>query len=139
MLTQLKAFAASLLIAGSLAVAPAAFAQVTGTTGAVGATADLQQNKNCTDWQIANGFCQTSVRETVRKVLNFALIFLSLVVTGFLIYGGYLYVTAGANEDNTGKAKNIITYSAIGIVMIFFSFAIVNTLITGLNAAGTNQ
>ena len=49
-----------------------------------------------------------------------------------VIYGGVLYVTAAGNDDQVGKAKNVILYAVIGIVVILLSFALVNTVI--LNA-----
>ena len=35
-------------------------------------------------------------------------------------------VTAGGNEEQIAKAKKIITYAVIGLIIIILSFAIVN-------------
>jgi len=86
---------------------------------------------------------ETSLRKFIQTWVNFFLGFLSLVAMVFLVYAGFLYVTAGGDDDQTGKAKNIILYTVIGIVVIFAAYAIVNTLIsygptsTDVNPDGT--
>ena len=76
----------------------------------------------------------SSARALARTIVNFFLFFLGLVATIMVIYGGVLYVTAAGNDDQVGKAKNVILYAIIGIVVILLSFALVNTVILG---AGT--
>jgi len=53
-----------------------------------------------------------------------------------IIYGGFLYVSAAGNDEKIGKAKKIIMYAIVGIIVILLSFAIVNTvLVAGTGAA----
>ena len=70
----------------------------------------------------------TSLRQFILNVTNFALSFLGIIAVIMIIYAGYLYVTAGGGEG-AEKAKKIILYAAIGIIVILVSFALVNTLI----------
>jgi hypothetical protein len=59
----------------------------------------------------------------------------------FIIYAGFLYVTSNGSEEKTGEAKKIILYCLIGIVIIFASFALVNTILgapTGQQVTSTN-
>jgi len=72
---------------------------------------------------------ETSFRRIAKTIVNFFLFFLGLVATVMVIFGGFLYVTSGGNDQNTEKAKKIILYSAIGILLILISFALVNTLL----------
>lgn len=46
-----------------------------------------------------------------------------------IIYAGFLYLTGFANEDSIGKAKNILVWSIIGLILIFMAFAIVSTVV----------
>lgn len=46
-----------------------------------------------------------------------------------LVAGGLMYVLAGDNEEKTGKAKKIVIWSIVGLVIIYGAFAIVNTFI----------
>lgn len=50
--------------------------------------------------------------------------FLTLACVIMAIYAGFLYMTSGSNEDNIKKAKNIIIYIAIGLLLLVLSHAI---------------
>ena len=76
-----------------------------------------------------------SFRNLAKTIVNFFLYFLGFIATVMIIYGGVLYVTSAGNDENVGKAKNILLYAVIGIVVILLSFAIVNTILT----AGTGS
>lgn len=54
---------------------------------------------------------------------------IALIAVIMIIYGGFLYVTAGTNEDNTKKAKSILIYAIIGLAIAILSYAIVNVAI----------
>ncbi len=69
-----------------------------------------------------------SFREALRTIVNYILFFLGIVATIMVIYGGFLYITGGSGEGNE-KAKKILMYAAIGIVVVLISFALVNTLL----------
>ena len=43
---------------------------------------------------------------------------------GLIIYGGFLWMTAGGNEENVGKAKKTIYYAVIGMLIIFAAYSI---------------
>lgn len=71
-----------------------------------------------------------SLREAIIKWTNFFLGFLALIAMVALIFAGFLYVTAGANAEQADKAKKIIVWVVIGILVILLAYALVNTLIT---------
>jgi len=78
----------------------------------------------------------TSARALAQTILNWFLGFLGFIAVAMVIYGGVLYVTSAGEDEKTGKAKKILLYAIIGIIIIFLSFAIVNTVIGG---AGTGD
>jgi hypothetical protein len=80
----------------------------------------------------------TSARVYLVGVLNFALSFLGLLAVAFLIYAGFLYVTAGGDDGQHEKAKKIVIFAAIGILVVLVSYALVNTLIVHA-PAGTDD
>ncbi len=43
----------------------------------------------------------------------------------FIVYGGFQYITAGADEERIRKARRTIRNALIGIVVVLFSYAIV--------------
>ena len=79
---------------------------------------------------------QTGLRGIVLTIVNFFLTFLGLLAVIMVIYGGFLYVSSAGNEENVNKAKKILLYAVLGIVIIIVSFALVNTL---LGAATTER
>lgn len=79
---------------------------------------------------------QTGLRGIVLTIVNFFLTFLGLLAVIMVIYGGFLYVSSAGNEENVNKAKKILLYAVIGVVVIIVSFALVNTL---LGAAGRER
>lgn len=78
------------------------------------------------------------IKELAKKILNFVLTFLAFIAVAFIIYGGFLYVGSGGNDENTGKAKKIIINAIIGIIIIFSSFAIVNTVLKAPQGASSS-
>ncbi|MFA6023929.1 MAG: hypothetical protein WC777_01800 [Candidatus Gracilibacteria bacterium] len=69
------------------------------------------------------------LKELIKDILNYFLGFLGFVATVMVIYGGVLYITDGGSDENVGKAKKILMYAAIGIILILISFALVNTIL----------
>jgi cytochrome bd-type quinol oxidase subunit 2 len=74
---------------------------------------------------------ETSIRALILRIVDFFLLFLGLIAVIMIIYGGITYVTAAGNEEKVGKAKKIIMYAIVGIVIVLISFALVNTVIRG--------
>lgn len=63
-------------------------------------------------------------REIVASVIR---ILLGLTGTIFLcltLYAGYLWMTAGGNEDEVTKAKTLLTQSVIGLAIILLAYSI---------------
>ncbi len=72
-----------------------------------------------------------SFRRLGNTIINFFLYFLGFLAVAMVIYGGILYVTSGGEEGQTEKAKKVLLYAIVGIIVILLSFAIVNTVISG--------
>lgn len=69
------------------------------------------------------------------SILSYIVSLLSLVAVGFLIYGGFLIVTAGGADDQMKKGKTIIIQAIAGILLIFLANSIVGWVITKLSIA----
>jgi len=64
--------------------------------------------------------------------INVVKIFLSLLAIIFIIYimwGGFKWMTAGANEDRVKQAKHQIRSAIFGIVIILISYALTELLV----------
>ncbi len=71
------------------------------------------------------GLASTDLVDIAINVVKWALGFVSLVAVSYLIYGGYLWLTAAGNEQRVEKAKQVILQAVIGIVIIILAWAIV--------------
>lgn len=90
------------------------------TTG--GTAPDVTPNTSVTD---VSGF-----KDKIASVADTAIGAIGIIAVIMLVYGGYLYVTAGTNEDNTKKAKSIILYAFIGLAIAILSYVIVNVSVS---------
>jgi hypothetical protein len=79
---------------------------------------------------------ESSFRQIVLNIVNFILYFLGLIAVIMVIYGGITYVISAGNQESVEKAKKIIMYAVIGLIIVLISFALVNTILSG---AGVGQ
>jgi len=74
------------------------------------------------------GLSTASVYEVIRTLLNWLLGIIGvLALVGFVI-SGIMYITAAGDEDRVDKAKAMLTYSIIGIVVALVGLIIVQAL-----------
>jgi len=52
------------------------------------------------------------------------------------IYGGFVMLTSGGNEQKIGSAKKTLAWAAIGLAVIFLSYSILNFIIGALTTGG---
>lgn len=85
------------------------------------------------------GLGQQDLRVTIARVVRAILAFLGIVAFGFMLYGGFTWMTAGGKPDRVESAQKIIVAAAIGLAIIFASFAITNFVISQLVSATTTE
>jgi len=68
--------------------------------------------------------------DVVHNILNLAYFLAGLIAVIVIIIAGITYATSGGNAASMTKAKNMILYSVIGLVVIIAAFAITN-FVTG--------
>ncbi len=73
----------------------------------------------------STGLPSTDIRVIVAKVIKAALGLLGVVVLVLTIYAGFLWMTAGGNEEQITKAKKMMLNSAIGLAIILSAYALV--------------
>lgn len=75
------------------------------------------------------------IRVVIANIIRIALGFLGIITVCLILYGGFLWMTAGGNEETIEKAKKVLTNSIIGLVIILTSFAITQFLISKFSEA----
>ncbi|MSU75162.1 MAG: hypothetical protein EXS55_01465, partial [Candidatus Magasanikbacteria bacterium] len=116
-----------LLLLGSLFVVGLAQAQTL-------PSADLGLNNNV---QNAIGLSATDIRVVVARIIRVALGLLGIVALGLVLYAGFVWMTAGGNEEKIAEAKKILINASIGLAIIFSSYAITSFIINKLVDATT--
>ncbi len=70
----------------------------------------------------------TDISDIILIVSQWIIDIVGAVAVLALIYGGFTYVIAAGNEKEVEKAKEIIKYSIIGLVIVIISFTIVSSV-----------
>lgn len=71
------------------------------------------------------GLPATDIRLIIARVIRVALGFLGVIFLALVIYGGYLWMTAGGNDEKIGEAKKVIINGIVGLIIILSAYAIV--------------
>lgn len=85
--------------------------------------------------QLPGAASNRSLAEIVGLIINALMGVLGTLLVLYLIYGGFLWMTAGGEEKQVEKAKEIIKNSIIGLIVIFLAYGIANFVITALVTA----
>ena len=64
------------------------------------------------------------LQDIIVLVINSVLGLLGVIFLVLIIYAGFLWMTAGGNEDQVGKAKGLLINAIIGVIIIVAAYAI---------------
>ncbi len=81
------------------------------------------------------GLGTADLYSTVIKIVQYVLGLLGLIALIIIGYGGFIWLTAGGNEERVRKAKRIITQAVIGLAIILLAWAIVLFVMQAINNA----
>ncbi len=74
--------------------------------------------QTCSAGQLCNPLKVTTITEFLVAIIDILLIFALPVIIFFIIYSGYLFVTAGGDSGQIEKARGSLTWAIIGGVII---------------------
>lgn len=66
------------------------------------------------------------------SVLGAVYFWMAVVAVGFIIYGGFMYMISAGEPGKLKKAKDVLLYAIIGIVVVMVAFVITNFVIQGV-------
>lgn len=78
------------------------------------------------------GLGTQDIRVTIANIIRVFLGLLGIVSVGLILYGGFVWMTAGGDESKVAQAKKILTNSVIGLVIVLASFSIATFVINSL-------
>jgi len=72
----------------------------------------------------SNSYSKTTLDWVLGDIIYVILSLIGIVFVIFMIYAGYLWMTASGNEQKVDKSKEILKQSIIGLIIILGSYAI---------------
>lgn len=72
------------------------------------------------------------VTNRVENAINVVLGFVGVVAVAVIIIGGIQYITSQGDVAKAARARNVILYGIIGLVICLLAFAIVNLVLKGV-------
>jgi len=78
---------------------------------------------------------QTDLPTMIGTAINYLFGIIGVIFLTIALIGGYLWMTAGGNEEKIGKAKGFIINGINGMIVIFLAYALVYTILFALKSA----
>ncbi len=89
------------------------------------------------------GLCETNTETGfnsnlpyfIGNIIRALLGLLGVLILIFILYGGYLWLVSGGNEQMITKAKGILTSAFIGLIIVLAAMAITTFIMEGITGA----
>lgn len=83
------------------------------------------------------GLGTADLKSTVINIINWILGLLGIIAVVMILYAGFMWMTAGGNEDKVASSKKMISAAVVGLIIILLAWAIVNFVLkTTANVTG---
>ncbi|OGL67009.1 hypothetical protein A2856_00785 [Candidatus Uhrbacteria bacterium RIFCSPHIGHO2_01_FULL_63_20] len=81
---------------------------------------------------LQNPLGSADLRIVIGNVIRVVIGFSGVLALASFIWGGILFLTAAGNEERVKKGKNTLIWASIGLVVLFTSYTLVNTIVSSL-------
>jgi len=88
--------------------------------------------------QVPSELPRDDIATIIVRIVNYVVGLVGIILLVMLIYGGVMYMTSAGSEEQAKKAKSVLTYAIIGIVIIALSFLITQFIVSMLTGGGGN-
>ena len=78
---------------------------------------------------------QTDLPTILGKAINYFFPIIGVIFLTVTLIGGYLWMTAGGNEEKVEKAKKFVMNGINGMIVIFLGYALVFVIVQALSGA----
>ena len=86
--------------------------------------------------EISPSISHATLGDTVLAMVNYFLGFLGFLATLAFVYAGVLWILSGGAEEPLTKAKKIVTYASLGLVVVILSFSAVRFIVSSVPTGG---
>jgi len=88
--------------------------------------------------QVPSELPRDDIATIIVRIIRYVIGLVGIILLVMLIYGGVMYMTSAGNEEQAGKAKQVLTYAIVGIVIVAFSFLITQFIVSALTGSTGN-
>lgn len=81
------------------------------------------------------GLASTDIRIVVARIIRTAFGLLGIIAVSIVLFGGFLWMTSGGEEDKISDAKRLLINGAIGLAIMLSAFAIAQFVLSRLEDA----
>ena len=124
----------ALAIVGVLLSASFAFAQPGGTPGSGPGGTPGSPSGGTVTFPNPLGNNVTSYKDVVANVIQGVLGIVGVAALIIFIYGGIVWMTSLGNSERVKQGRDTLVWGAIGLVVVFASFAVVNLILGALES-----
>lgn len=92
-----------------------------------------QYDTGGTDYQSVStdsGMTTSSIGQIMVNIMNWLMMILGIGAIISFVIAGIMYLTAAGDEGKTEKAKNLMVYAIIALVVALVGYVIVNTVVS---------
>jgi Type IV secretion system pilin len=86
-----------------------------------------------------NDLTTASLETVVGSVIQIFLGLLGLIALVIILYGGYVWMTSGGNEEKVSQAKKILSAGVVGLVIIMVSYVITSFILESVQDSANNS
>ena len=79
-------------------------------------------------------FETSSPADIVGQIIGVVLSLIGVIIFAYLVYGGFLWMTAGGNSKKVEDAQGIIKNTIVGLIVVVSAYAIVSFVLKQLLA-----
>ena len=88
-----------------------------------------QNQTNSSNLSLSNPLGADSVNELIGRVINSVMGIVGSLALLMFVYGGLTWMTSSGSQDKVKKGKDILLWSAVGLVVIFGAYALTKFII----------
>lgn len=82
------------------------------------------------------GLASFDIRLIIANIIRVALGLVGIIMVGLGLYAGFLWMTAGGNEEQITQAKSVLRNAVIGLAIILSAYSIVSFVMNMLGVGG---
>jgi len=72
--------------------------------------------------------CDTTITDIINKIINFIFYIGVSIFTIMVIIAGFLFISSGGDPAKVKKAKDIILYSVVGLLIVLLAKGIISMI-----------